>query len=100
VGKGYAVVTEDGTLSYLSSEQPKALWSVKVGKGVVLPPQAVGSRHLAVAAPGELILLNADSGEIEWRAALPSPPVALSADEKRVLVATKDARLRIFSVEE
>ncbi|MBI3830330.1 MAG: DUF4388 domain-containing protein [Planctomycetes bacterium] len=100
VGKGYAVVTEDGTLAYLSSEQPKAQWSVKVWKGVVLPPQAVGGKRLAVAAPGELIVLNADSGEIEWRAALPSPPVAFSADEKRIFVATKDARLRIFSVEE
>lgn len=99
-GKGYAALTEEGTLSLLSSEQPKALWSVKVGKGVTLLPQAAGTQHIAVAAPGEVMLMNAETGEIEWRATLPSPPVALAADEKRILVATKDARLRIFSVED
>jgi tetratricopeptide (TPR) repeat protein len=109
--KGYLALSNAGKLELVAPDGEKSLWSKELPAAhrerwpKELPPEAgalvaaVGENHAAIATPAELCLVKLADGELQWRAPLDSPPVALSVGGMRIYLSTSDSSLWVFEAE-
>ncbi|MCZ7645029.1 MAG: DUF4388 domain-containing protein [Planctomycetota bacterium] len=93
---GFLALAGDKTLDLVSAERDQSLWTFELDAPAVLAPIPAGKNHVAVAAAGELVLVELETGKPAWRARLPAAPVSMTANEEFVFVSTQDGYLRIF----
>jgi hypothetical protein len=97
--KGFLVLDQQGKLDLLTSDGTKSLWSQALHVNPSLPPVLAGAEHVAVASPGELLLVSTIDGSVLWHGPLDAPPAALAASGRRIYLTTGLADLWVFDTE-